>query len=98
METIGDKLPAEVYVEVQGVLTEHQPMYGIGLKIISFRDVDAPVKAELAEWKRHCEEWQDSNSPDLMSKTHGAQITRITRPGAAFAASPLARKDTSCGT
>ena len=78
METIGDKLPPSIYVEVTGELADPWPLVGIGIKVKTFRNVDAEVKAQLADWKHRCERWQDENSPSVSKQTNGGQIARIT--------------------
>lgn len=78
VEIIGDKLPPSIYVEVVGELSDPWPVEGIGFKVKTFRNVDLEVRAQLAEWKRGCEQWQDKNSARLSEQTHGGQIAHIT--------------------
>src|SRR5690348_6163143 len=54
------KLPQNLYLEVTGILTDLYPQVSpVGFKVVSVRNVDAEVKAEIAEWTRHCTQWQD---------------------------------------
>ena len=76
--TSGDKLPPDIYVEVTGELVDPWPFVGIGIRIVSFRNVDAQVRTALADWKQRCEHWQDENSPALSKQMHGNQVARIT--------------------
>jgi len=76
--TIGDKLPPRIYVEVTGELADTYPLYGIGIKIKSVKNVDEEVRRLLSDWKQRCEKWQDEQTPTLLQKTHGGNIGRIT--------------------
>lgn len=76
--TMGDKLPPNIYVEVTGELRDPWPIFGIGIEVTSFKNVDAEVRAALADWKRACEQWQDDHSPALVKQTHGGTVGRIT--------------------
>jgi len=77
VETIGEKLPPNVYLEVTGVLSDPWPIYGIAIKIVSYRNVDSEVRAALADWQRQCKRWQDENIPALVARTHGSAVGRI---------------------
>lgn len=78
LDTIGDKLPPNIYLEVTGELRDPWPLMGIGIKVTSYTNVAKEVEAERAEWKRRCEQWQAQNIPDLSTRTHGGTIGRIT--------------------
>lgn len=78
LETIGEKLPPADYLEVTGELSDPWPLVGVGIKVKTFRNVDADVKAELADWLRLCKEWQDERIPALTKRMHGAQVARQT--------------------
>jgi hypothetical protein len=77
--TIGDKLPQNVYLEVKGVLTDQWPVvYPIGFKVISFLNIDAEVKAEIAQWTRQCTQWQDEQLAIISKQLHGGNVARFT--------------------
>ncbi|MGI0080526.1 MAG: hypothetical protein ACRECH_12995 [Nitrososphaerales archaeon] len=77
--TIGDKLPQNVYLEVTGVLTDQWPVVSpIGFKVTSFRNVDAEIKAEIAEWTRRCTQWQDKQLAIMSKRLHGGNTARFT--------------------
>jgi hypothetical protein len=77
--TIGDKLPQNVYLEVTGVLTDQWPIVSpIGFKVKSFRNVDAEVKAEIADWTQRCEQWQDEQLAIVRKRLHGGNSARLT--------------------
>jgi hypothetical protein len=77
LETVGDKLPPSVYVELTGELSDPWPVVGVGIKVRSFRSVDVEVRKALADWQGRCERWQDENSAALRERTHGGNISRI---------------------
>jgi hypothetical protein len=73
------KLPQDVYLEVTGVLTDLFPEISpLGLKVLSFRNVDAEVKAELSDWTQRCNEWQDRQLDTISPKLHGGKVGRLT--------------------
>jgi hypothetical protein len=71
-------LPQNAYLEATGVLTDLFPETVIGFKVISFRNVDAEVKAEIAAWTQHCKEWQEGQAAILSKRLHGGNIGRDT--------------------
>jgi hypothetical protein len=77
--TIGTKLPQDIYLEVTGILTDQWPVvYPVGFKVLSFRNVDVEVKAEIAEWTRRCAQWQDGQLAIISKQLHGGSTSRIT--------------------
>jgi hypothetical protein len=73
------KLPQGVYLEVTGLLTDLFPEISpLGLKVLSFRNVDAEVKAELSDWTERCKEWQDRQLDIISPKLHGGNVGRFT--------------------
>jgi hypothetical protein len=79
LETIGEKLPPDVYLEVTGELRDPWPSMGVGIKVVSFRNVAKEVEAERGQWRQSCEQWQDEKIPELRDRTHGAKVVRITQ-------------------
>ncbi len=77
VEIIGQKLPPDIYIEIVGELSDPWPVVGIGVKVKTFRNVDSKVKAQLADWKRGCEQWQEEKSARLSEQTHGGQIAHM---------------------
>jgi len=72
-------LPQHVYLEVTGVLTDLYPQFSpLGFKVISFRNVDTEVKAEISDWTQHCNEWQDGQLAIIGNKLHGGNVARTT--------------------
>jgi hypothetical protein len=77
--TIGEKLPQDVYLEVTGILTDQWPIVSpIGFKIISSRNVDTQVRAEIAGWTRQCTQWQDEQLAIISKRLHGGNTARFT--------------------
>jgi hypothetical protein len=81
VETIGNKLPPSIYLEITGRIRDPWPLMGIGVQVTAYKDVDAEVKASLGDWKRRCEQWQDEKIPALNARTHGGQVERIFNYG-----------------
>jgi hypothetical protein len=64
---------------VTGVLTDQWPIVSpIGFKVISFRNVDAEIKAEIAEWTHRCTLWQDEQLAIISKRLHGGNTSRFT--------------------
>lgn len=76
LTTIGNKVPPGLYVEVTGELRDlySTGVFGIGITTTKTRDVDAEVKAALAEARRQCEQWQQENAAKLKERTHGGNV------------------------
>lgn len=73
------KLPQNLYLEVTGMLTDLYPQVSpVGFKVISVRNVDAEVKAEIAEWTRQCTQWQNGQLAVISKRLHGGNTERIT--------------------
>ena len=73
------KLPPNLYLEVTGTLTDLYPQVSpVGFKVMSVRDVDVEVKAEIAEWTRQCTRWQDGQLSIISKRLHGGNTERIT--------------------
>lgn len=81
LETIGNKLPPSIFLEVTGRLRDPWPIMGIGIEVTAFKDVDAEVKLSLAEWNRRCRQWQDEKIPALTARAHGGPVSRIFNNG-----------------
>ena len=80
LDTLGNKLPQGIYLEVIGILTDPYPiMSPVDFKVISFRDVDAQIKAEIEEWTRRCTQWQDQQLAIISERLHGGNTERITQ-------------------
>jgi hypothetical protein len=72
-------LPQRTYIEVTGVLTDLFPEISpLGFKVLSLRNVDAEVKAELSDWTQRCKEWQDRQLVSISPKLHGGNVGRLT--------------------
>lgn len=74
LTTIGSKLPPDVYVEVTGELSDPFPIYGVGIKVHSARDIDAEVKDAIAEANNSCSKWRQEHRAELSRKTNGGSV------------------------
>jgi hypothetical protein len=76
LTTMVSKLPPNIYVEVTGELRDPYPIYGIGIRPITVRNIDLEVKSTLADAKRNCEQWQKENSGTLSERAHGGRVVQ----------------------
>jgi hypothetical protein len=80
LPTLGLKPTSGIFVEVTGIPRDSFPVVGANFEVISFRDVDAEVKAMIAESIKRCEEWRAENTPILQKRAHGAIVSASAFP------------------